>query len=209
MDAKKIALIIGIAVLLPLFLGLFMDAVYTEPKYENYCNNTQYMATPVQYKDSRISNITCPDTYSTSEVQKCYNEKGNPIFKYDSNNCQIYDKCDYCQLSFNNAQQQYNRTLFFILAPIGLLIVILGIYLVSDYLGAGFMFAGLVTMFYATVRYFSEMSKLLRAIVILIELIIIVWIGYRKIDQSKSENKSENNSKTGSEDNSKKKKKQK
>jgi len=29
------------------------------------------------------------------------------------------------------------------------------------------------------------MSKLLRALVILIELLVIIWIGYRKIDRKK------------------------
>jgi len=42
MDAKRIAMVIAIVVLLPLFVGLFTDAVYEEPEYDKYCNNTYY-----------------------------------------------------------------------------------------------------------------------------------------------------------------------
>lgn len=185
MDAKKLAMILGIAVLLPLFLAFFVDAIYPEPKYENYCNNSIYSA---PYKEP-MPNNNCTDFYLTPQAQQCSNEKGIPIPRYDSNNCQLFDKCDYCNRDFNNDQQSYNRNIFFILGPLGLIIVIIGIYLSVEYIGAGLMFGGLITMFYATVRYFSDMSKLLRAIVLLVELLIIIYIGYKKIEDKKSENK--------------------
>lgn len=179
MDAKRIAMVIAIVVLLPLFVGLFTDAVYQEPKYENYCNNTYY-----DYpKSIPATPVNCSDTYDSPDVQKCYNEKGQPEFTYDANNCQQYKSCNYCGRDLNDAQQRYNRNIFFILLPLGLIIVILGIYFIVDYLGAGLMFAGLIVMFYATFRYFSDMSKMLRALVILIELLVIMWIGYKKIEK--------------------------
>ncbi|MGV8140830.1 MAG: hypothetical protein ACP5NW_00140 [Candidatus Woesearchaeota archaeon] len=178
MDIKKVAMILSITVLLPLFVGLFTDAVYQEPEYENYCNNTYY-----DYpKTIPATPVNCTDVYMTPEVQKCNNEKGMPEFKYDENNCQEFRSCNYCNLAFDEARQKYNRNIFFVLLPLGLIIVILGIYLTVDYLGAGLMFAGLIVMFYATMRYFSDMSKILRALVILVELLVIMWIGYKKIE---------------------------
>jgi hypothetical protein len=183
MDAKRLAMVIGIIVLLPLFLGLFVDAMYQEPKYNDFCNDTQYMypakpAMPTGNSGSPV--VNCTYTYDTNQSQ-CYASSGQPRFNYDVNGCETFSWCDYCSNNFSNAQQLYNRNIFFILMPVGLLIVILGIYVVVDYIGAGLMFAGLITMFYATVRYFSDMSKLLRAIVVLVELLIILWIGYKKI----------------------------
>lgn len=189
MDAKKIALIIGIAILLPLFLGLFMDAIYAEPKYNTYCNDSMYSYPVAPVKMYGQNQENCTDYSTTQNYSECINKQGNPRFKYDNNSCQIFDKCDYCSINFNNAQQMYNRNLFFILAPIGLIVVLLGIYLTIDYIGAGLMFAGLITMFYATIRYFSDMSKVARALVILVELLIIIWIGYKKIDTKKSDDK--------------------
>jgi len=179
MDAKRIAMVIAIVVLLPLFVGLFTDAVYDEPKYEDYCNNSYY-----EYSKPMIATpVNCTDVYSSQESQQCYNDKGTPDYTYDSTGCQQFKSCNYCSRDFNDAQQKYNRNIFFILLPLGLIIVIIGIYFAVDYLGAGLMFAGLIVMFYATFRYFSDMSKMLRAIVILVELLVIMWIGYQKIER--------------------------
>jgi hypothetical protein len=187
MDPKKVAMVIGVAILLPLFLGLFVDAVYQEPKYEKFCGNDLNYATVPK---TVPPNVVCTEPYDTEESRNCSNAQGIPRYTYDANGCSHFESCDYCSKDFNNAQQQYNRNIFFILAPIGLIIVIIGIYLAVDYLGVGLMFAGLITMFYATMRTFSELSKLVRALVILAELLIIIWIGYRKIGNSgKTESK--------------------
>jgi len=179
MDVKKIAMILAITVLLPLFVGLFTDAVYQEPKYENYCNNSFS-----SYPDKAIpaTPTNCTQSYG-AQTDKCYHDGGAPEFNYTENGCQVYSSCNYCNKIFNEAQQKYNRNIFLILLPIGLIVIILGLYLLVDYLGAGLMFAGLIIMFYATIRYFSDMSKILRAVVILIELLIIMWIGYKKISE--------------------------
>jgi uncharacterized membrane protein len=178
MDAKRLAMVLGIAVLLPLFLGLFVDAVYEAPRYDDYCKN--YNIYPV-YKEPVVG-INCPDPYTTNpQYKECIDNKGNVIPRYDSNNCQVFSSCDYCSRDYDTANQEYNRNIFLILAPLGFMIVVVGIYVVVEYMGAALMFAGLITLFYATVRYFSDMSKILRALVVLIELILIIWIGYKKI----------------------------
>jgi hypothetical protein len=176
MDVKRVAMIIGITILLPLFIGLFFDALYPTPEYNDYCNYI-YPEGPTK----AVPPNTCPEFYSTAQAQECSRNEGEPRFTYDANGCQVFDKCDYCNKEYRNAEEVYNRNLFFILAPVGLAIVIIGIYFTVEYMGAGFMFGGLITLFYATVRYFSDMSKMLRALVILVELLIILWLGYRKI----------------------------
>ncbi|MFH0870604.1 MAG: hypothetical protein V1866_06140 [archaeon] len=185
MEPKKLAMILGIAVLLPLFFGLFMDALYDEPTYEMYCNESMY-STPYadKFAEPARQEVNCTYKYGP-EQQQCDRSGGISRMKYDSNNCGSYDWCDYCNKNYDAARSIYNRNLFLILAPLGLIVVILGIYLMVDYLGAGLMMGGLITMFYATVRYFSDMSKMLRALVILVELLIIMWIGYKKIDDGK------------------------
>lgn len=179
MDVKKVAMILAITVLLPLFVGLFTDAVYLEPKNEDYCNNTYYDYPKV----IPTAPTNCTDVYADLKVQECNNARGMPEFKYGASGCQEFKSCNYCNLAFDTARQKYNRNIFFVLLPLGLIIVILGIYLAVDYLGAGLMFAGLIVMFYATFRYFSDMSKTLRALVILVELLVIMWIGYMKIEK--------------------------
>jgi hypothetical protein len=188
MDAKRIAMVLAIIVLLPLFVGLFADAAYQEPKYENYCNDSYNNG--YNYPAKAIPTATNCTYVNDPSEQKCYADGGIVRYNYTSEGCSQFGTCDMCSKNFNTAQQTYNRNLFFILLPTGLAIVIVGIYLVVDYLGAGLMFAGLIVMFYATFRYFSDMSKVLRALVILVELLVIMWIGYKKIEEKrKNDNK--------------------
>ncbi len=191
MDAKRIAMVIAITALLPLFLGLFVDAIYQEPKYDAYCNMTIY---PVYKEPTPYVNCT---THFSQEYQNCMNSKGNPVFDYDENNCQAFKQCDYCNLNYDTARQNYNRNTFLILAPIGLALIIIGLYLAIEYIGVGLMLGSLITLFYATIRYFSDMSKLMRALIVLAELLIIIWIGYKKIEGGKKTENAKKKKKRG------------
>jgi hypothetical protein len=180
MDAKKLAIVLGIAALLPLFLALFMEAIYPAPEYNRYCNDTYYMTKAIPTTPA----VNCTEFYNTPQAIDCSNQGGNPQTKYDKNGCPVFDKCDFCSKQYNDAMQAYNDgslNIFIILAVLGLIAVIIGIYLPVDYIGAGLMFGGMITMFYATTRYFGSLSKMLRALVILIELLIIMWIAFKKI----------------------------
>jgi hypothetical protein len=180
MDVKRVAMVIAITALLPLFIGLFVDAVYSEPEYKNYCNDSNY------YGDYAAKAMPVNPAANCTYVQdprdrQCYADGGYVVSNYTAEGCAVFGSCNMCSKYYDDARQEYNRNIFFILLPIGLAIVILGIYLVVDYIGAGLMFAGLIVMFYATIRYFSDMSKMLRAVIILIEFLLILWIGYKKI----------------------------
>ncbi len=207
-DFKKVALSVGILILVPLFLFLFFDALYPSPEYNDFCKNeytrvekpvpAQCMAQTTQLEctaraggaaGTQLFDCTnkgsvnqCPDVYQTADVSACMGSEGSPQFTTNNDCCQVYESCDYCSKNFNEATAKHNRNLFFILAPIGLLLIILGIYISIDYLAAGLMFAGLITLIWGTVIYFTEMSKFARAAVILVELLVIVWVGYKKID---------------------------
>lgn len=183
MDAKKLAIVLGIAALLPLFLALLMEAVYPAPEYNKYCNDTNYYTKPIP---AGVPKTNCTEFYNTPQAIECSNQGGNPLTKYDDNGCPVFDRCDLCSKQYNDAMQAYNDgsfKIFLILAILGLITVIIGIYLPVDYIGAGLMFGGMITMFYATIRYFSNLSKIMRALVIFIELLIIMWIAYKKIGE--------------------------
>jgi hypothetical protein len=178
MEPKKLAMILGIMVLLPLFLGLFVDALYSEPRYDKYCNDSKFPY-PMEKEG-----VKCNYTYTEAQRQ-CDADGGMSRTRLNDKGCSEFYLCDYCNKAFSDAQAVYNRNLFLILAPMGFIVVVIGIYLAVDYIGAGLMLGGLATMFYATLRYFSDMSKMLRAMVILVELLLIMWIGYKKIGVGK------------------------
>lgn len=181
-NIKQVPIIIGIAVLFTLFITLSIEAFYTSPKYDDFCNPQTQAKLYREPYPAKIPPTNCTDIYSTDQrVQSCYNQKGNPIFDYDSIGCQVYKECDYCQRDYDDARKIHDRNIFLITAPLGLIAIIFGLYFGIDFIGSGFMFGGIATLFYGTVRYFGEANKYLRVLIILIELLIVVWIGYKKL----------------------------
>ncbi len=173
---KHAAMIFGIAVLFALLVGLTADAILQEPKYDDYCP-------PDRFSYPRSVPTTLPNTctYDSMNESKCFREGGTPIWKYDEKGCQIFDKCDLCSKEYDNARKNYERNTFFMATPVGLIAIVVGIYWPVEFIGTGFMFGGVLASIYGTVRYFAGMSKFVRVIVILIELCVLIFIGYKKL----------------------------
>ncbi len=119
----------------------------------------------------------------TPEEQQCYRDGGFANNTYDENGCSKFYSCDFCQKDFDEKRKEHSRNLFMILAPIGILMIIFGIYYSVDFLGSGFMFGGIMILAWGTIQYFMDMPKFMRVIVLLVELIILVWIGNKKLKE--------------------------
>lgn len=180
-NLKQVPIIVGIAVLFTLFITLSIEAFYTSPKYEDFCN--QNAARPYLPKEvvPTQDQTKCKDVYITPESSECYNAGGFPDVDYNASGCPIYKSCNFCQRDFDSARKVHDRNVFFITAPLGIIAIIFGIYFGIDFIGSGFMFGGIATLFYGTVRYFGEADKYIRVLIILLELLILVWIGYKKL----------------------------
>ncbi len=180
MDLKKVSLTIGIAVLFALFIGFFIDAVYPGPEYDQFCKNyNRPMAAP--YKGSTETN-KCPEiNYNDPVSQEC-NEKGGYIeYDYDAQGCAVNPKCNTCNVEFNGVNKVYSRNLFFITAVIGIAAILIGLIFVQlDAIASGFMFGGILVLIYGTARVFGDLSKVMRVIVLGIELVVLVYIGIKK-----------------------------
>jgi|SRR3989344_3668360 len=178
---KQVPIIIGIAVLLTLFISLSLEAFYTSPKYEDFCKQYLPKAYPIKEPVPAVDTTKCRDIYSTKESIECSNSGGFPNTDYDANSCPIYAGCNYCQKDFDSVRKIHDRNIFLITAPLGIIAIIFGLYFGIDFIGSGFMFGGIATLFYGTIRYFGEANKYLRVIIIFAELLIVVWIGYKKL----------------------------
>lgn len=175
MKVKEVAMVIALAILTALFVGLLVDAVYQEPKYEDFCRNNF----PKAFPERGQCNVS---VVNSEEVNKCYQDMGQPEFNYDKNGCETgFKSCNLCNKDFNTAQAKYNRNVFFIIAPIGIIAIIAGLFLNYEVVGSGFMFSGILLVAYATARYFSDMSKLFRVLVIFIELVLLIVISIKKL----------------------------
>ena len=73
----------------------------------------------------------------------------------------------------------------------GLIALIAGLYLpkkknpINEWVGSGFLLGGILTILVGTVRYFGDMGRYARPIIILVELVLVIYLAYRKLGDKK------------------------
>lgn len=194
-DLRRVAIIFVIAILYAVLVNAIIGAFYPAPKYEDYCKQRFYPEKPypavVERKD-------CPkyDEPSQEDLDKCSEQKGYPEYRYDAFGCPIeYKGCNFCQRDFDNANQKYNLY-FFILSSI-LAVVGIGIGLLlpahkvslNEWIATGFILGGLVTLFFGTFRYYEYLGRYVKPAVILAELLIVIYLSYKKLQDIKADKK--------------------
>mgnify|MGYP001608493680 CR=1 FL=1 len=188
-DIKQIAIIVGIAVVFTAFVIVAMEAFYESPQYDKVCNTTayygNYYATPAKPTPENFVNESCGYVYETPEVKKCYSERGAPDFNYTKDKCPTYLSCNFCGLNFEESIKKHDNISFIILAIVGIASIIFGVLYKIEFLGSGFMYGGIAVLFYATMRYLGQQNKYLRVFILFVELLVILWIGYKKLYKKK------------------------
>lgn len=192
-DLRKILIIFVISILFSAFVITGIEAVYPAPDYEDYCSNI-YGPRPVAFeKPIQETPAPCPDVNPTPQAfQQCNTQKGYIDYKsYDSNGCPKEPFCNTCQNDFNLANEKYSVYYFIIAAIAGLIAIGLGVLLPStknplhEWIGTGFMLGGLFVLFFGTIRTFGDLHRYVRPLIILIELLIIIWLSYKKLGNHK------------------------
>ena len=174
MTLKQNAITVAIAILFTTFILVTIDAFYERPQYEDYCDSKERAPRlPLMEKQN------C--TYEQLEEEMdCYDQEGMPEFDYSSG-CAVFEKCNFCNKELDDAHEKYSNFIFLILAPLGALAIIFGVYYKIEFLGSGFMFSGIILMFYGTIQNFEDLNKFLKIFVIALELGLVLFIAYKKI----------------------------
>lgn len=178
MKLKKVIFALCVGVLSALFIGFLIDAIYESPEYNDYCKRNPE---PKQI----IMNEKCSFVYNQAYRDKCFADKGMIIEEYDKEGCVAREICDYCERDYQNAMEKYNLNLFYITAPIGLLMILLGLYLPAtlDAIAGGTLLGGILTMIQITMRVFGNLGKWPRVILLGVELVIVLWVGVKKVKE--------------------------
>ena len=173
MTLKENAITVAIAILFTVFILVTIDAFYPRPQYDDFCGERPMIPKlPVDKADCNYER--------TAVEEECYAQGGDPRYIYTTG-CQEFSECDYCRKEYDDAQKDYSNLIFLIIAPLGALAIIFGVYYKIEFLGSGFMFAGIMLMFYGTVQNFGELNRFTRAFVVLIELLLVLFIAYKKV----------------------------
>lgn len=185
MDLRQIAVAAAVAILSAVFVILLIDLIYREPQWNDYCKDDYGpRAKPVP---AGIE-LKCDYQYGEEE-QNCAEEKGLVRTKLNESGCPIFDYCDPCSKDYDAARKIYTRNVFIVAGVIGVIAIFAGTFWKIEFLASGLMFGGLILLFYATVRYFHDADKLLRVIIIFAELLLVLWIGYKKLYKSERKKK--------------------
>ena len=110
---------------------------------------------------------------------------GTPSFDRFANLSQIEQEAQFeeqriCADAFQEARETYERTLFIVNLVLGLVILITAFFLKVEVVSSGLMGGGGLLMIYGTLRYWSELSNLLRTVFLGMALVILIGFGYRK-----------------------------
>lgn len=188
-DLRKIGIIFTIAVLFSIFVFTTIEAVYPRPNYDDFCEEKFYPERPAPI-GVKGETITCPPYEEPSQelLNQCAKDKGFPEYERDANNCVTsYKGCNFCQRDFDDAREQHDFVSFLISTFFALVAIVIGLYLpekkhkLNEWIGTGFMLGGIITLFFGTAMFFGELHRIVKPIVILFELILIIYIAYKKL----------------------------
>jgi hypothetical protein len=176
-DVRRIVVIFVIAILFTILVNVSIEAVKPKPEYNDYCNE--------KFAQPAIRQETCPEILPTKAMlDSC---EGRINYHYDSHGCPAEAFCDSCSINYDAAQARYNLVVFIVSAITGLIALIIGLYLphkknpINEWVGSGFLLAGLLTILIGTARYFDDMGRYTRPVIIFIELVLFIYLTYKKL----------------------------
>ena len=193
-DLRRVGIIFVIAVLYAVLVNAIIDAFYTAPKYEDYCKARFYPEKPYP---AVVERTTCPKYTEPSqqELDKCAEQRGNPDYRYDASGCPTeYKGCNFCQRDFDNADQKYNFYFFIFSSILAVIGIGIGLLLpqnnsLNEWIATGFILGGLIALFFGTFRYYQYLGRFIKPLVILAELLIVIYLSYKKLKDNKKKAK--------------------
>ena len=81
-------------------------------------------------------------------------------------------------------EKRFQRHLFFVTTPMGILAIILGSFIAVQAVGSGLMFGGIFCLIDGYINYWSELPDSMRFVSLLMALIVLVFIGFKKFRES-------------------------
>jgi len=180
---RKYGIILVVAILFSIFVFSLGNALLAERTYPAICEEAQpqrdYYSAPMFPRDQ------CPELPppSQDEIEACPGTL-NPDWR---SNCPDSYVCNCYELS-NQYQKQEATIQFWLAVFLGFIAIVAGMMLparkeINEWVGAGFILGGLITLFIATAQYWSEIHRIARPIVIALELVVVLWIAYRQFNK--------------------------
>lgn len=154
-DYRKLIVSLVIGVLFTIFVFTSIAAVYPDPEYDCYDDYPRY------YLDDRQNMTDAQWQLREQELRECSD-------------------------AHQQAREQHSFMIFLISSITGLIVLILAMYLpitngVGMAIASGLLMGGLLTIFIGTIGGWSGIGQYVRPVVILVELVLVIWVAYKKL----------------------------
>ena len=83
-------------------------------------------------------------------------------------------------------EKKFQKALFVIAVPLGIAAIIIGAFLPIQAVGTGLMFGGIFSTCDGYFNYWSELSDGLRFMSLLVAFIVLLFIGYKKLEKKQT-----------------------
>jgi len=170
----KWILVVGIVVVLNLFFNFAIKLVYDTPEWETFCPNRNE---PVV--------MTPPDQEQCLAAGGQWNPRTEKPRTNIAETVETAGWCDVnftCQKEFETANELYNRNVFIVLIVAGLASLVIGFFLANiSSVSLGLSLGGVVSFIIGAARYWSDMDDYLRVIILGLALVVLIWLGVKKI----------------------------
>ena len=163
--AKNIILAFAISLVFVFFTYMMIQSFYPAPEYEDYC-------------DVNVPRMIIENESQCVDFGGDWTYYDKPLADDSTGYCDYYTRCSD---EWNDAREPYERNVFIVNVVIGLIVLVLSFLLVVEAVSSGFMLGGVIMLIYGTIRYWGNLSNVLRTIVLGITLAILVWVGYKKL----------------------------
>jgi uncharacterized protein YqhQ len=157
-DYRKLIIALVIAVLFSVFVFALVEAVYPQPEYTN-----------------------------------CY-DSASPDYKYGYTNLTPQErdledkKIQACTSAYEDERNQYEFIRFIIMAIVGVLVILAAMFIPAQNtttlaIVSGLLLGGLFVLFAGTISGWSSIGRIARPIIILVELLLVIWVAYKKFEK--------------------------
>lgn len=160
MLGKKIALGFGIAIIFPMMVHYGFATFSAPPELPKYETLT-YGWSKIDQDDKRIAREPTEEEKNEESRKKEKNKK--------------------LALAYEKEMKQYSENQFYVIVPLGILAILIGIFIPLQAIGTGLIFGGVFSIIEGYLGYWYYLSNELRFISLLIAFIVLIIAGYKKL----------------------------
>ena len=162
MGIKNFVLGVAIAILTISAAIYGIHTFYLSPEYKDFCNDSVW--------DVQVN--TKAECESLNGRWREY--EGEPGLEG------YCDRTYHCNNEYRDTKEKWNKNLFYIGLPLGILIILLGAFLFKlEFVGAGLMWGGVVTIIYSTWNFFIQSAQAIKFVLSLIGLALVIHLAYK------------------------------